>query len=397
MTRGGSGFALALVCAGCRFNPASPAEIDAPPSLPSIDAPAGSTPFGEDVPHVPTSEEYLEKGDLTLTDAKIDTTALTISVPLPENVTLTAAPQDPVGPEVALIHARRFTVTGVVTVVGSRALIVIAESIDVSGTILANARGTVAGPGGRSSSEPQGRGSDGRADGSDDSGGGGGGFAFRGANGGGTDVGFLCFGGEGGGGGGSEIGNENLIVLEGGGAGGAGSPGACEMPEGGTGGGGGGAIQLSAAQLLRVSGMIHAGGGGGAGGLMCPLGNGFSAGAGSGGGAGGAIYLDGAPIDLGGATLSANGGGGGGGACSEFGQAGADAGLGATAADGGAGSGGCSTTGGGRGAAVDGPQGGGNQCHGNSGGGGGQFGRIVFRGSSTGAAVSVTPTAVSLP
>jgi len=201
--------------------------------------------------------------------------------------------------------------------VGTRALVLLADTVTIDGIIDITGAEKVPGPGGFA-------GGDGDATGQ---GPGGGGTTT------GSTTGHLCIGGAGGGGhgglggaggsstcsapdnfaaggAGATAGYAALIPLAGG-SGGAGGV----SPTGGTGsvpgggGGGGGALQVTAGTAVVVGpkGGVNAGGGGG--------GKSVSAG-GAGGGAGGAILLEAPTVTVStGAVLAANGGGGGGGDC----------------------------------------------------------------------------------
>ncbi len=184
------------------------------------------------------------------------------------------------------------------TVTGSVPLVLNANTVDISGTLLLQGSGATAGPAGGDGgavgdcSSP---GSDGSSPhgatsvalgGDGEQGGGGGGGASTGGDGDANS-----------GSGGGSYSTSAMSILTGGAGGGAGGG------DGGAGGGGGGALQILAADIV-VSGSILADGGDGA-----DAGSGCSSG-GGGGGAGGMIWLHGESVLVSG-SLSATGGSGG--------------------------------------------------------------------------------------
>jgi hypothetical protein len=319
------------------------APVDADPGAPDADNRPG---IPRDVVHVP--EGAWLPGDTKVAwtqDVDIETTLLDISGPgaegMPE-LMFVDSPQEPEGPELAILYVASLAVAEGVTVrvTGVRPLVVIASGdIELRGVIDAGAHGVEPGPGGGDFLfEPGlGAGEDGaHAEQFLDSGGGGAGHATAGARG-----GHGCQGecdddprAEGAPGG-SEYGDPAVTVLAGGSSGGLGGAvlgfGLC-LP--GAGGAGGGAVQLYAVGTITVAatGGINAGGGGGEGGLSDDC---SDSGAG-GGGSGGVVYLQAGTIALAG-ILAANGGGGGseGGDDTADGMPGADGALGAVPASGG--------------------------------------------------------------
>lgn len=272
---------ILLTVAGC-----GRLEFEEPPRL-------------ESVAHVPGNVEILGIGVLSIGDGTLDTDALTLNgAPLPVGQ-IVASPQAAGGPELAMIDAYLVRITGEVRVVGSRALVIAAQIIEVSGTLDVGATGAMPGPG--ASDDSIGIGGNGVHTGSvNDSGGGGGGHATAGSAGGSSS-------GNPGGAGGLAFGDPALTILAGGARGGDGMGVVCGNPPGG---GGGGALQLTAATRIDISGQVLAGGGGGGGGIECMDNDAGSAG---GGGAGGAIYLAAPSIVIDGLVLAHGGGGGGGG------------------------------------------------------------------------------------
>ena len=265
---------------------------DQPADGPGSDVGSGSDAPGVfDVVHVGAAEERVGTDDLVLGLSTIDTDALTIPGQTPEFVIV---PQDPGGPDLAVLRAKTFTIPSgvVVTVRGTHALVVIADEIVIDGRLDVGAKGTQRGPG--AAFFGGGTGGDGSVDDNNGggSGGGGGGFGGLGGLGGRSSP-----GGFGGGFGGTKNDDAALAVLRGG-FGGGGSSGC----SGAAAGGGGGAVQLSAATRLAIGGIVTAGGGGAKG---CQEG-------GAGGGSGGAIYLQ-SPMLVGAGQVGATGGGGGGG------------------------------------------------------------------------------------
>jgi hypothetical protein len=139
-------------------------------------------------------------------------------------------------------------------------------------------------------------------------GGAGAGFGTGGSNGGFGD-GHTNFGAGSGGFGGLQGGNATLVPLRGGCTGGTGgNASSSSAGTGGVGGAGGGALQISAAGVLTVAGVVSASGGGGR------LGGARRAGGGGAGSGGGLIFQGDSVAVAASARVSANGGGGGEGA-----------------------------------------------------------------------------------
>ncbi len=253
--------------------------------------------------HVTDSVPLTGTGQLVLGTAVIDTTALTIDGAAPTLGELSAVAHDGGGPELALLQADRVVVNagGVVRVVGSRGLVILARTIEIAGTIDAGAAGTRSGPGASTSVAPAGIHV--TAD-VCDTGAGGGGHGTPGGRGGSSDI---CTAS--GAAGGAPTGDGALTILVGGGSGGAGVSLGCGSAAGG---GGGGALQLSAAErvIVRSGGVLLVGGGGGSGGPECGDGD---AGSGGGGGAGGALFLEAPDVTIDGWLFAHGGGGGAGG------------------------------------------------------------------------------------
>jgi len=347
-----------------------------PPDGSADGEPDGLPP--SEVPHVPTLGAYVGTASLSLDTTTIDTSTLMITgVTLPTGVSFDVWPQQPSGPELAVLHVDGLDVSpgATVTVIGARPLVVIAgQDIMVYGTIDASARGHTPGPGGYGQGSGAGVGSPGMSTGMhSDSGGGGGGFGRPGAMG-GTASGEAvpAIGGAGGG----AYGDPPLTVLEGGSGGGVGSAGTCSPAAAGA---GGGAVQFYSRSQIRIatSGGINVGGDGGGGGIGCPSGN---TGGGSGGGSGGALFLQ-APRVWNNGTLAANGGGGGGGAGTQTtAGSGQDGLLSQQPASGGSSGGSVGAPGGSGGAGSHEANPGGSVSNpstgGNAGGGGGGVGRI---------------------
>ncbi len=393
-----------LIVAGCTFNRPPAQNGDDVTPIDAFEAPVGEdvppllidAAITRDIPHLPTAAEAPGTGDLVISGpVTIDTTLVTLSSGAPPaGVTLEQVAQDPGGSLLMVIRANTFTIQNgaQVRVIGTRPLVIVANTITIAGTLDASADTKTPGAGGQATNAGSGGGAVGTHAGVfHDSGGGGGGFATVAAKGGAAGVSMTCLGAQAdGGGGGGIIDMSTITVLQGGGAGGGGSRGNCPVQSNAAGGAGGGAIQLSAIQLLDVSGTVHAGGGGGEGGVFCST---SDAGSGGGGGAGGAIYFDAPAISFTG-VLAANGGGGGGGGCGPGGSGspGTDANASTAVATGGNAGGGCGTRGGNGAANMAPPIAGVDQsCDGNGGGGGGAVGRIVLRGAVTGGGVASPP------
>lgn|GEM_PF-1272543 len=222
--------------------------------------------------------------DIHLTTQRIDTTASTMCAPYMVTPSVMAC----------VIAGRSITIPAqnTVTVIGRAPLILLAETITITGILdVASHRGVTDGAGSNTTfcagnAVPPTIGTA-RADG-----GGGSGGSYGGA------------GGAGGSGGEDGVGGvpsnaRSTAELHGGcnGATGAGT--------GGIGGTGGGAVALNATTLLVIDGVVNASGGSGAGGK--------TSGGGGGGGSGGMIVLDAPTVNVTGQCF-ANGGGGGEGA-----------------------------------------------------------------------------------
>jgi hypothetical protein len=344
-----------------------------------------------DVVHVP--EDGWFGGDTAVVwnaDVTIDTTALTLTGPGVaggiDGIVFDTRPQEPGGPELAVMHLGDWTVSSGVTVrvVGNRPFVVVSSGdIVLEGVIDAGARGQAPGAGGAGPGQGDGAGGNGGHDDSQDSGGGGAGHATAGARGSIGCSGFCGGPGEPAGGvAGTAYGDVVVTTLAGGaggGAGGSGTSGALPGCPPGVGGAGGGAVQLYTVGTITIGGSgggILAGGGGGTRGGQS--GTSCASSAGGGGGAGGVIYVQAERIELDG-TLAANGGGGGSGAEPNVaGFDGSDGTLSLSPAPGGADPGDDSSAGG-RGGAASAPPAPGADDDENGGGGGGAVGYIVLR------------------
>ncbi|MEO7731048.1 MAG: hypothetical protein ABIY55_08765 [Kofleriaceae bacterium] len=222
--------------------------------------------------------------DVTLATQTIDTSNPAICAPAMLTPSILAC----------VITGRSITIPAgtTVTVIGRNPLVLLADTITISGTLdVASHRGATDGPGANSpfcatNGVAPTTGS-GRADGG---GGSGGSFGRKGGNGGG--------GGEDGLAGGAPDAIP-LALLHGGCGGGSGAG------TGGLGGHGGGAVALNAKTTLIIDGVVNASGASGAGGK--------TGGGGGGGGAGGMIVLDASTVTVTGQCF-ANGGGAGEGA-----------------------------------------------------------------------------------
>lgn len=343
-------------------------------------------------PHVQVEDEFTGDVDLDVPAGDrytLDTESLDVSGNNFQDLAPVVAVQDGVGSDLVLLRVRRLIVNGELVVTGkARPLVILAEAIEISGTIDVSAEHTIGGPGGAlSNANAPGQGGFGDTDGvfgGNNSGGGGGAFAAGAADGGM----ILCAARSvDGGPAGAPAGDDELRVLVGGGAGGRGGSMCTTVGVVAEGGGGGGAIQLSANESITINGgSVLTGGGGGEGGLgtsSCS-----ADGGGAGGGAGGAIYLD-APTISSDGFLTAHGGGGGAGGKGGVGGSDGQAGFNATADAPNASSGGFKSgkgTSGGHGANPSAAAGEPGDCSAgvqplfNTGGGGGAPGRIVVRG-----------------
>jgi hypothetical protein len=338
------------------------------------DPPEGA-PRVEGVLHLPPDAWFGGTADIDLAGGIIDTDDLTLPIAIPEGVAFDKWPQAG-GPELAVLHVRRFSIEEgtTVRVVGTRGFIVVAaDEVSIEGLLDAGGRGTEPGPAGFAPGDGPGLGGTGANEGARDGGGGGGGGAADGADGGDATA-FLARDADGGGGGISHLG-EALEVLVGGSGGGFGS-GCISDP-----GAGGGAVQLTALKLVEVRGAVNAGGGGGGGGL----GQGAnvdgcgSFGSGGGGGGGGSIVVQARDVRLNDELRVNGGGGGGGGGDTGNGGDGTDGDASDVPATGGEG-GGRAGAQGGTGAApgtTATPGSNDGSGDGNGGGGGGAIGRVV--------------------
>jgi hypothetical protein len=396
--------AVALA-SGCAFSPPPGQSTDGSPGSDGSVGSGGDGPDGavelHDIIHVPNDQEAIGTGDLSITTAiTIDTGTLDPGIALPGGVTFAAVLQDPGGPELAVLRVRNFSVTGGGSIrgIGTRPLVVIAESISLEGVIDVGSRHEASGAGGQAEAGT-GIGSAGNhLQTYSDSGAGGGSHGGSGARGGHARCQTECIPDRllSGGNAGSTY-NEGLATLGGGSSGGrswfTSQPTACERKAPGA---GGGAIQLYARTTISIgaTGGITAGGGGGRGGDQCN--SPFNFLAGHGGGSGGAIYLQ-SPTVTNAGVLAANGGGGGaGGGNSGDGGDGNDGALGTGGATGGPAAGAYSARGGngaaGATAAEVGSEG---PDQGNAGGGGGGVGQIVIRYRANATAGVASPAAQS--
>ena len=378
--------AFALVT-GCSFsaslNPSDP-TIDAPADDAMRDAPPDVAMMGVDF--LPMSEETFGSTNWSIAaDTAIDTSLLSIVPAPPAGVTFLAGVQDN-GAPVAILRVGDFTIGSGrrMTVTGERPFAILSDhDVTITGTLDVGARLAQRGPGGALPAMGSGAGlvgvhDDGTGSDYDDAGGGGGSFGTRGAAGGKA-------GPFNGGASGQTYPLNGLVGGSGGGRAGV----CANMP-----GAGGGALLLYAANKVRITGAITAGGGGGAGGLESGCATG--AGSGAGGGSGGTIWIQTTDLD-GTGVLAANGGGGGGGSYIGVSNGGpGENGQPSTTdvANGGTKANSSEASVGGNGA-IQGtaasmvP----NLAAGNGGGGGGGLGRIVYHAPSLGALQS-SPTAV---
>jgi len=363
----------------------------------AIDAALDASPVDAAPPivvaHLAPADAQLGTADWVIDAAvTIDTTDVSVSVPLPTGVGLTVASQQPGGGTVAVLHVRGLSVrpNQRLRVVGTRPLIIVAAAVSVAGVIDASAAREVPGAGGSGPMAGAGTGGIGGASAPYEGGGGGAGFGTAGALGGASTGAAAATGGSAG----AVNGTASLTVLVGGSGGGNGATGVGCSGAVALGGAGGGALQISAATTLAVAatGAVTVGGGGGGAGRLC-LGNSEP---GRGGGSGGALYLQAATIDVAG-VVAANGGGGGGASITTAmlqGTAGADGGAAATPAAGGMM--GTFASGGAGGALATAPTIGRSTMNSDGGGGGGAVGRIVLRGTAS-VAGTVSPAPTSLP
>ena len=405
--------ALVIALSGCAFHPTAGSVEDGGGVHDGTSADASVL---RTFPHLPAGEAPSATGDVMWSGAvTVNTSDGTVVPALPAGAELVLVTPDPAGPQLYLLRAHSLTVVAgaTVSVRGSHALVVLADTIDIAGALDAGGHGGRPGPGAAiTSTQASGAvGAGGNGVHSEltgavgDSGGGGGGGGTAGAGGGSANIDeATCFDSAlalPAGAGGVAFATPDLPVLTGGMYGGAGSPGSCPAA---TGGGGGGALQLSAVTSIHIAATatLSVSGGGGGGGVFCSTND---AGAGSGGGAGGAIMLD-APVLAQDGQIGANGGGGGGGGCGPTdgtGTPGANGDATAASARGGAPSqpDGCGFAGGDGAASTTAPtRGADGLCGDNGGGGGGGAGVIVFHLPSgvqpTGAGTASPPALISI-
>ena len=157
---------LLVTVAGCAFQPSgatedaasddAPDPIDAAVDAPAIDA------APHDITHVAVADETLGTGDLVFSaNATIDTGTLALTgATLPAGTELVAVAQDGGGPELAILRVHMLTIDAGVTVraVGSRPLVVMAETVQLDGILDAGARRDVPGAGGSAPQSGAGRG-----------------------------------------------------------------------------------------------------------------------------------------------------------------------------------------------------------------------------------------------
>ncbi|MCX5742846.1 MAG: hypothetical protein NT062_10155, partial [Proteobacteria bacterium] len=239
------------------IDPDSATPADAPVDAPA-DASIDAAPPPLDVVHVPAGIDAAFAGtaSVTIVNATIDTRGAGMmplsSFTLPTGARLLVTPQDGGGPELAILEVGALAITGTLRVIGTRPLVIVADTTIAVNILDASAVGSTPGGGGAGPRMGAGVGGDGRASGNADSGGGGGGFGTTGGAG-------QASGGAAAGTAGASYGTATLTVLEGGSGGGTVAP-ACTGIRAGA---GGGAIQLYAGTSITVSGSIRANGGGG--------------------------------------------------------------------------------------------------------------------------------------
>ncbi len=287
---------------------------------------------------------------------RIDTTSVTIDYKQPP-AGVSFQVLDGGAEGIAVLSVGAFVVSQEITVVGDRALIVLASGpIDVGARIRVDANRDIKGPGGFGAQLGPGAGGGGSGVAGARAGGGGGGHSTKGGAGGSAPPTAAGAGGA-----------AYATALVGGSGGGNGHPPACFSAAGA----GGGAIHLFSLSRIVISGSggVHASGGGGLG--SCATGSG------AGGGAGGYILLEAPAIAVHG-IVAANGGGGGGGDSFTFAFEGNEGPYGTNRADGGVGT---QSTGGGGGALNVPPTAGGNAAAGAGGGGAAGLIHLHYRGT----------------
>jgi hypothetical protein len=219
----------------------------------AIDAAIDASPVDAAPPivvaHLAPADAQLGTADWVIDAAvTIDTTDVSVSVPLPTGVGLTVASQQPGGGTVAVLHVRGLSVrpNQRLRVVGTRPLIIVAAAVSVAGVIDASAAREVPGAGGSGPMAGAGTGGIGGASAPYEGGGGGAGFGTAGALGGASTGAAAATGGSAG----AVNGTASLTVLVGGSGGGNGATGVGCSGAVALGGAGGGALQISAATTL---------------------------------------------------------------------------------------------------------------------------------------------------
>jgi hypothetical protein len=114
----------------------NPEQADAAIIADGPPQPDGAMSTSDNVAHVGSGDEYTGVGDLTIAaPITIDTGRMSFGMSLPPGVTFTPAKQDGGGPDLAILHVHRLNVHATVRVIGSRPLIAIADSLELTETI----------------------------------------------------------------------------------------------------------------------------------------------------------------------------------------------------------------------------------------------------------------------
>jgi len=127
---------IVTLITACGFqSQASPGQADAAITADGPPLPDAAPGTSSDIVHVLSGDAYTGTGDLTISaPITVDTGRMSFGMLLP-GVTFTPAKQDGGGLDLAILHVRKLDVHATVRVVGSRPLVVIADSFELTQTI----------------------------------------------------------------------------------------------------------------------------------------------------------------------------------------------------------------------------------------------------------------------
>jgi hypothetical protein len=133
----------------CGFQAVPEPGDNAPEPLPPEEAPV----TGDDIVNIATADEMIGIGDLTIAapitidTGTADPATLAFGMALPPGLTFTVAKLNGTGPELAVLRAHALAVQAHVQVIGSRPLVVLANTFDLSDAIDVTAHANPAGSG----------------------------------------------------------------------------------------------------------------------------------------------------------------------------------------------------------------------------------------------------------